>query len=55
MAELVMRKLLASRGMSVSGLDARALEGVPADALVDAALQCKDESDLRERLRGLKR
>ena len=50
-------RILASRGMPgfESPLDARDLARVTDEEVVDALLQCKDESDLRARLRALRR
>ena len=50
-------RILASRGMPglESPLEPQALAGVTDEEVVDALLQCKDESDLRARLRALRR
>ena len=50
-------RILASRelpGLS-SPLDAEDLSGIPDDDVVDALVQCEDESDLRSRLAALRR
>ena len=50
-------RILASRGMPgfETPLDARELARVTDEEVVDALLQCKDEPDLRARLRALRR
>ena len=50
-------RILASRGMPglQSPLEPQELAGVTDEEIVDALLQCKDESDLRARLRALRR
>ena len=49
--------ILASRGMTALALplDAEDLSGVSDEEVVDALIRCKDESDLRTRLRALPR
>ena len=53
---VVAGRILAARGMPgfESPLDARELARVTDEEVVDALLQCKDESDLRARLRALR-
>ena len=55
--EAFVREILASRGISVSGLrlDAGELAGLGDEAVAGAALRCEDASDFRVRLRGLRR
>ena len=55
--ETLMRRILASRGMPepASRLDDSELAGVTDEEVVDALLQCEDESDFRRRIRELRR
>ena len=53
--EAAMHRILASRGIAGPfQLDPRELAGVVDEAVIDALLQCEDESDFRARLQGLK-
>ena len=55
--ETLRRRILASRGMPESAfrLDDSELAGVTDEEIVDALLQCEDESDYRKRIRKLRR
>ena len=52
-----MRRTLASQGQTGPGprLDARELDGVTDEEVVDALLRSKDEPDFRARLQSLRR
>ena len=55
--ETLMRRILASRGMPETAfrLDDSELVGVTDEEVIDALLQCKDESDFRRRIREIRR
>ncbi len=55
--ETLMRRIPVSRGKPRPGirLDDRDLAGVTDEEVIDAVLQCEDESDFRTRLRNLRR
>ena len=55
--ETLMRRILASRGMPESAfrLDDSELAGVTDEEVIDALLQCEDESDFRRRVREVRR
>ena len=52
MMEMVVHRILASRGMSGAGssLDSGDWTGLSEKEVIDALLYCQDESDLRARL-----
>ena len=55
--ETLMRRILASRGMPETAFrfDDSELVGVTDEEVIDALLQCEDESDFRRRIREMRR